>query len=517
MTDCRRIAMHYCFLRRPMPNWASINHVEIVETRTIPIHRRGISSIEHGRHVSDAATGLGLVLLTHGPHRGPRCCLQLRPHLLRASAQGALLVAAVVCHGIRPRRALASELVGEKNSCRHEERGRVAKALDVHHAELQHVLGEGPLRGVAVVRACEPAQKVPRCGRHDLEVKRREDGALHASDRVLGVGVVGDVGELRGLGDVDLLELRCDQHARHANELQPAARDQSQGEVAVDQILGQEESLGSELVPHVHLHQPIEQDTAHPLVEVCLPLQVIRPGHELRLVLEQVLVDLLGILADLLHVHVVQPEGRIEGRDRGGVRAGNGRDDGWHRNGGRVPVRWQGRRGTEVVVDELLPRGRDQDTADASNLLVLIVDDDAALRAEPSGRVHRRLRRGGRLRGPASGGGGRGGGGAASREDLLSLLALPLQLLALPHHLLPPAIGTQAVSPAPALVRAAIAAASIETAPGRLQRRRGCPPQQRRRRGLLALPHWLPRRLLAQAAANCLGEVAHGATGSAPG
>jgi len=157
--------MHNCFLRRPMPNWVSINNVEIVETRTISIHLRGISSIEHGRHVSDAATGLGLVLLTHGPHRGPRCRLQLRPHLLRAGAQGALLVAAVVCHGIRPRRALASELVGEKNSCRHEQRGRVAKALDVRK------VGS---RGQMMWRSSSSAQCSPsRCEPTSNSGKRR--------------------------------------------------------------------------------------------------------------------------------------------------------------------------------------------------------------------------------------------------------------------------------------------------------------------------------------------------------
>lgn len=90
---------------------------------------------------------------------------------------------------------------------------------------------------------------------------------------------------------------RGQENGRCPHELQFASQDGHAGKEAVQEVDGQVEGLGSQLVLLGHLHQPVHQDPAHAVRDVGLLPQVVRLGpashlcgegvSELRLWLQQ--------------------------------------------------------------------------------------------------------------------------------------------------------------------------------------------------------------------------------------
>mmetsp|Transcript_10360 Transcript_10360/g.26839 ORF Transcript_10360/g.26839 Transcript_10360/m.26839 type:complete len:281 (-) Transcript_10360:11-853(-) len=253
-------------------------------------------------------------LLLDGLQARPRCCLQQSPQLIRAPTQGTFCVPAVVHHSSGPSRPSACELVAQEDGGARQVRRGIADRLDLQKSELHQVLCQALLHGVAAVRALQAVREVHRRGDDDLEVYRDEDPALHLDDIVRGEGVVRDMRELSDLRHIDFLELGCNEHARHTDQLKLLAHDHSAGEVAVGKVLSQEQGLGLELeVAEVHLHKPIQQDPAHHSVDVPLRAHVVSPESQSPLLLEQLCVDLFCVLCHLLDVVRVVPERCVEG------------------------------------------------------------------------------------------------------------------------------------------------------------------------------------------------------------
>jgi hypothetical protein len=66
---------------------------------------------------------------------------------------------------------------------------------------------------------------------------------------------------------------RTDEHGRDADELQARARHRHAREEAVDDARSQVQRLARLLVLEVHVHQPVKQNRAHPLVNPRLRAQ----------------------------------------------------------------------------------------------------------------------------------------------------------------------------------------------------------------------------------------------------
>ncbi len=75
-----------------------------------------------------------------------------------------------------------------------------------------------------------------------------------------------------------LLVLGGHPQGRNAHQLQPGPSYHHLAQVQVDQVRGDEQRLGLELVLHVHIHQPVHQHCTHVLGDVGLDPEVVA-GH----------------------------------------------------------------------------------------------------------------------------------------------------------------------------------------------------------------------------------------------
>ena len=121
--------------------------------------------------------------------------------------------------------------------------------LVVCDGQLRQVLGEGVLVGVDLPGLRVTAEEVEWQGAAQVEAQGFEHQALHGTDVLLGVGVVGDVDKVVDLGGVHLLVLRGDQHGGHTHQLQLATANLLQ--------LEQERFWGNFKIPWSHIKDEI--------------------------------------------------------------------------------------------------------------------------------------------------------------------------------------------------------------------------------------------------------------------
>ena len=237
-------------------------------------------------------------------------------HLVGHVLDLGLLVAGVLLEGAGPG-ASAEGLAGK------EDRGGRDLGVGVpHHV----VLGERDLDSIhaehveALLGGDTDAGRVPagagldEAGQEvvggrggDLELQPVEDRLLHGEDLVLGVGAVADEDEVADLGGPDLLVLGGDEHGGDPDELEVLPGDPVHVKVPVDDLDRQEEGLGHQTELEVHLHEPVDQDGAHLVVDVGLLVHVVLGGEEVLdgpvvgvdvldvLCLAQVVVLVLGV------------------------------------------------------------------------------------------------------------------------------------------------------------------------------------------------------------------------------
>ena len=162
---------------------------------------------------------------------------------------------------------------------------------------VQDVAGELHDLLVGVGRLEIPDEEGVSTGDGDLVLQGLEDLLFHVDDLVTGVGTVADVDQIAQFRGVDLLVLGGDEEARHADELELGPFHLLPLEVAVDEVDRQVERLRHELELEMDLDQPIDEDGAHPLVDVGLVLHVRRSdGSGILLASEmEVLLYIVGV------------------------------------------------------------------------------------------------------------------------------------------------------------------------------------------------------------------------------
>mmetsp|Transcript_22934 Transcript_22934/g.66324 ORF Transcript_22934/g.66324 Transcript_22934/m.66324 type:complete len:280 (-) Transcript_22934:374-1213(-) len=251
-----------------------------------------------------------LVLLTHGLQGVRRRSLEQALHLSGDRLQDNLVVTGVVRHRRAPRRRMPEQLVAQQDGGGDELGGRVPNHVGLGQAEVQKVVDEGSVPGLARVHAREAVHEVRRSHGDDLEVQGRDNIAFQPQDLGLRVGVVRDVRQGRGLRGVDLLVLRGDEKGDDAQQLQVPPLDRAKRQVAVDDVDRQVQRLVVHLVLAVHLDEPIDEDAPHFGVDVRLRGQIIGLRHLRRLLLEEHAEHVRGVLVRLLGVLGVAAEGR---------------------------------------------------------------------------------------------------------------------------------------------------------------------------------------------------------------
>mmetsp|Transcript_2532 Transcript_2532/g.5269 ORF Transcript_2532/g.5269 Transcript_2532/m.5269 type:complete len:458 (-) Transcript_2532:114-1487(-) len=177
-----------------------------------------------------------------------------------------------------------------------EERAAVLKHRVLRQRQLRQEVSEKLALLVGTSCLQVTCKEVERGGHSQVEPETVQDLLLHVQDLLAVVSLVRDVHEVADLRGPDLLILCCKKHGRYANELQILAADRVLGEETINQVGGQEERLGHKLELKVNLHEPVDEDGAHLVVDVSLLPHVIQRHLRVRLDAAPVAVDVVHIL-----------------------------------------------------------------------------------------------------------------------------------------------------------------------------------------------------------------------------
>mmetsp|Transcript_62513 Transcript_62513/g.163811 ORF Transcript_62513/g.163811 Transcript_62513/m.163811 type:complete len:269 (-) Transcript_62513:366-1172(-) len=248
--------------------------------------RKGPSTSPGERRGDGEMRVLG-VLLPNCLQSARRRGLQEHPELAHHLAEAECGVPGLGGHGLGPSGAPAKELVGEQNRSSRHTRWLVAKHAYLEQTQLKEVTHKLQLESIATVELLKVAEEVVASRPHDLKAQCGQEGALNPHDLGLAVGVVCDVDEVVHLRRVHLLELGCNEQGNNADELQFASRHRLPRKVPVDEAHRQEEGLKLHLVVSMHFNQPIDKDSAHPVVEINLGLHVLGVRHVCELIAEE--------------------------------------------------------------------------------------------------------------------------------------------------------------------------------------------------------------------------------------
>ena len=107
-------------------------------------------------------------------------------------------------------------------------------------------------------------------GHRQIETQNVEHNLLHVQDLIPVVGAVGDVDEITDFRGPDFFVFGGHQHGGDAHQLQVLAADLFGLQEAVDEVHSQVESFGHEFEFEVDVNEPVHEDGAHFLVDVCL-------------------------------------------------------------------------------------------------------------------------------------------------------------------------------------------------------------------------------------------------------
>ena len=154
--------------------------------------------------------------------------------------------------------------------------GEVVKEVVALQGAVEDEAGELDDLLVGVSRLEVSDEEGVSAGDGDLVLQSLENLLLHVDDLVAGVGTVADVDQIAQFRGVDLLVLGGDEKARHADELELGSFHLLSLEVSVDEVDREVERLRHELELEMDLNEPIDEDGAHPLVDVGLVLHVRR-------------------------------------------------------------------------------------------------------------------------------------------------------------------------------------------------------------------------------------------------
>ena len=110
--------------------------------------------------------------------------------------------------------------------------------------DLEKVLGDGSDMDIVVIRLTDTSQEVDRVRVAHVPVQRLEDVTLCLENLYFSVRRVSAVEEVCGTWSNDFLNLRGDEHACNADELELGQRYDTLGEEAVDDVDAQEQGLG---------------------------------------------------------------------------------------------------------------------------------------------------------------------------------------------------------------------------------------------------------------------------------
>ena len=135
-------------------------------------------------------------------------------------------------------------------------------------------------------------------GEGDVEPELLEHLAFHLQDLLLGVGFVGHIDEISEIRWVDLLVLARGEKRGNADQLELLPADLGFFEIAIDEVNGQEEGLVDELELQVDVDEPVDENGAHFLIDVCLLGHVAGLGEVTAFVGSEGSVDFLGVTSD---------------------------------------------------------------------------------------------------------------------------------------------------------------------------------------------------------------------------
>ena len=120
-------------------------------------------------------------------------------------------------------------------------------------------------------------------GNREVEAQGVEHLLLHLEDLLAGVRLVGDVDKVTNLWRPDLLVLGSEQHRRDTNQLEVLPRDRLLREEAIDEVVREEKGLRHQFELEMHLDEPVDEDSAHLVVDVRLDEHVVGRDLGVRL------------------------------------------------------------------------------------------------------------------------------------------------------------------------------------------------------------------------------------------
>ena len=186
-----------------------------------------------------------------------------------------LAVLGVLEEGGAPRVA-SHAAAGDEDGGGSELAGEVVEEVVALQGAVEDEAGELDDLLVGVGRLEVSDEEGVSAGDGDLVLQSLENLLLHVDDLVAGVGTVADVDQIAQFRGVDLLVLGGDEKARHADELELGSFYLLPLEVSVDEVDREVKRLRHELELEMDLNEPINEDGAHPLVDVGLVLHVRR-------------------------------------------------------------------------------------------------------------------------------------------------------------------------------------------------------------------------------------------------
>ncbi len=150
-------------------------------------------------------------------------------------------------------------------------------------------------------------------GEVHVEVEQGEEFPLEIEELFYRITVVSDFDEITQMRNVGFVVLAGQRQRRDAEQLEVLARHRAPLQVAVDHRHRLEERLALELVALVDVHDPLDQNDVHLLVDVRLVAQrLVRVALSLKILQDAVLVDAHVLGVGVLDRHVVF--GRRRGR-----------------------------------------------------------------------------------------------------------------------------------------------------------------------------------------------------------
>jgi len=112
-------------------------------------------------------------------------------------------------------------------------------------------------------------------GNSQLEFQGVQHHYFHLYDLILCVRLVANVNKVVNLGWVDLLILSSNQSRHNAHKLKLPPGNLLLCQEPVQDTDTQEKRFSFELILHMHLHQPINQNCSHSGIDVCLSLHEV--------------------------------------------------------------------------------------------------------------------------------------------------------------------------------------------------------------------------------------------------